>query len=684
MISSLSKHGVVLVGLIVLEVSIFAHFGPHFLSIENLFECIRLTVEVGLISLAMTPVIISGGIDLSVGSMMGLSAVAMGSLWQTHGLAIGSAALLALAIGVLGGLLNALLIAQLNVSPLIVTLASYSLFRGIAEGMTGAAVAYSNFPAGFLFLGQGYIFKVIPTQSLVLFIAILAYWLILHRSVIGRTIFAIGLSPSGARYAALPVTGRLVLIYVLSGLSASLAGVIYVAHLGQAKSDAGTGYELIAITAVVLGGTSILGGSGTIVGTVLGLAAISILEDGLRLSALPAELSGISTAILLLLTIAFKRLKLKSSSPIVESGSAPAERRASGSGIEGEQLRNSQLAVLCSTVIVGALIVAGTNWYLIEELRGVVAGRSEARLNKREKITIAMMPKAKGDPYFITCRKGAEEAAKELDANLIWDGPTTVDPAKQNEFVESWITRRVDAIAVAVGNAASVSTVLRKAREHGISVVTWDSDAAPDSRDYFVNQATPQAIGSTLADTAASLLEQKGELAIITGLLSAENQNLWIRYIKERVAAKYPNVKVSAVRPSDDDRDKAFAETQTLLKVYPRVRVIVAISTPAVPGAAEAVKQSGRHDVKVTGLTLPSLCRSYMQEGIVASDVLWDTRGLGYLTVSVAAAVARHQMPEHPLSFRAGRLGTVQVAGTDVILGQPLVLTRANIDQFDF
>jgi rhamnose transport system substrate-binding protein/rhamnose transport system permease protein len=684
MISSIGKHGVILAGLIAVEIAIFAYLGPNFLSVENLFECIRLTVEVGVISLAMTPVIISGGIDLSVGSMMGLSAVITGSLWRTCGLPIELAVLVALVGGVLGGLLNAVLIAQLNVSPLIVTLAGYSLFRGIAEGMTGGAISYSNFPASFLFLGQGYIFKIIPSQTLILFTAIIAYWLILHRSVIGRSLFAIGLSPSGARYAALPVNRRLVLIYALSGFSASLAGLIYVAHVGQAKSDVGTGYELIAITAVVLGGTSILGGSGTIGGTVLGLAAISILEDGLRLSALPAELSGITTAILLLLTIAFKRLNLEFTSPAIENGFVPAEPRASASGIEGEQLRNSQLAVLCSTVIIGALIVAGTNWYLIGELRGIVAGTSAARLNKQKRITVAMMPKAKGDSYFASCRKGAEERAKELDVDLIWDGPTAVDPAKQNEFVESWITRRVDAIAVAVGNAASISTVLRKAREHGISVVTWDSDASPDSRDYFINQATPQAIGSTLADTGALLLEQKGELAIITGLLSAENQNLWIRYIKEHLASKYPNVKVSVVRPSDDDRDKAFAETQTLLKVYPRVRVIVVISNPAVPGAAEAVKQSGRHNVKVIGLTLPSLCKSYMEEGIVASDVLWDTRGLGYLTVSVAAALARHEMPEHPASFRSGKLGTLQVTGTDVILGRPLVLTRANINQFDF
>ena len=139
-----------------------------------------------------------------------------------------------------------------------------------------------------------------------------------------------------------------------------------------------------------------------------------------------------------------------------------------------------------------------------------------------------MMPKAKGDPYFVSCRAGAEEAAKELGIELIWDGPTGLDPAKQNEVVESWITRGVDAIAVSVENQAGISTVLRKARERGIKVLTWDADAAPDARDYFINQATPEGIANTLTDEAARLMGSKGDFAIITGALSAANQNLWI------------------------------------------------------------------------------------------------------------------------------------------------------------
>jgi rhamnose transport system permease protein len=125
----------------------------------------------------------------------------------------------------------------------------------------------------------------------------------------------------------------------------------------------------------------------------------------------------------------------------------------------------------------------------------------------------------------------------------------------------------------------------------------------------------------------------KGEFAIITASLSAANQNEWIKFIKQRLAEKYPEMKLVAIQPSDGDRDKAFAETQNVLKVYPNVKLVMGIAAPAVPGVAEAVKQSGRTDVKVTGLSLPNMCKPYVKEGIIDSIVLWNTGDLGYLTV---------------------------------------------------
>lgn len=300
-------------------------------------------------------------------------------------------------------------------------------------------------------------------------------------------------------------------------------------------------------------------------------------------------------------------------------------------------------------------------------------------------LTVAMMPKNKGNPYFASCRLGAQEAAQALGVTLLWDGPTETDPAKQNDVVESWITRGVDVIAVSVENREAISTVLRKARGRGIKVLTWDADAEPDARDFFVNQATPEGIADVLVGHAARLLGgQGGAFAIITGSLTAANQNEWIRQIRKLLAEKYPNLTIADIRPSDDDRQRAFTETQTLLKVHPDVKVIMAIASPAVPGAAEAVKQAGRTDVRVTGLGLPNDAKPYLKQGLLDSVVLWNTQDLGYLTVQTAYALAKGTLKPGATTLAAGRLNAVKVAGDNVILGTPFTFTKENVDQFDF
>jgi rhamnose transport system permease protein len=681
----------VLLAVLALECVIFGLTGRNFLGAANAFEITRLAVEVGLLALALTPIIITGGIDLSVGSMMGLAAVVLGGLWRDAGAPIWVAAAITLALGALGGALNAAMITRLGFPPLIVTLGTYSLFRGLAEGLTRGIENYSGFPARFLFLGQGYLGGVVPTQLVPLVAAAGAYWWWLQRTAYGRTLYAIGYSPEGARYAGVPVRRRVAVAYVLSGLASSVAAVIYVAHLGQAKSDAGTGYELTAITAVVLGGASIFGGRGTVLGTLLGLFAIVVLQNGLRLSGQPAELTGILTGVLLVGTILLDR-RTRRARPVPRAG---AERHTHSTIQEANDVRNSQVAVLSAVILAGALIVAGSNWYLVRSLRTAVtappnvvtsAGASAPSPTgaPTARHVVAMMPKAKGDPYFISARLGADAEAKSLGVELLWDGPTELDPAKQNEVVEAWITRGVDAIAVSVENKAAISTVLRKARQRGIKVVTWDADAEPDARDFFVNQATPEGIGNTLTDEAARITGGKGELAIITASLTAANQNEWIKYIRQRLAAKYPELELVAIQPSDGDRDRAFAETQNVLKVHPNVKVVMAIAAPAVPGAAEAVKQSGRTDVKVTGLSLPNMCRPYIKAGIVESIVLWDTVKLGSLAVVTADAVASGRLKRGDTSFDAGPLGTFAVAGDQVLLGSPFVFNRTNIDRFNF
>lgn len=303
--------------LLVVEWLLFYHFGTTtnrrgvvvgFGTVARQFDILRHSCEIGLLALALTPVILTAGIDLSVGSLLGLSAIVFGKLTHDAGLPLWAAALATLAVGGLAGGLNAGLITKLRLPALIVTLGTYSLFRGLAEAITHGSVTYTDFPAKFLFLGQER-WAGLPTQAWLFLVVAVAVWLLVHRTTHGRAYRTIGFSPEGARYAGLPVERRVAQVYTLAGVIAALAGLIYTARLGQAKADAGTGYELYAITAVVLGGTSIFGGRGSVTGTLLGVAAIAVLKNGLatlpvvmRMNA-AEEIAGVMTGVLLLVAL---------------------------------------------------------------------------------------------------------------------------------------------------------------------------------------------------------------------------------------------------------------------------------------------------------------------------------------------------------------------------------------------
>jgi rhamnose transport system permease protein len=658
---------------LIAEVFLFSVIVPRFLVWANLIEVLRYSVELGLLSIALTPVLITGGIDLSVGSALGLTTVVVGAAWSEYHLSPAGLVLVGLLVGCLCGALNAFLVAWLRRPALIVTLGTYTLYRGIAEGITHGAASYTGYPDSFLFLGQGYFWKVVPVQLPIVIAVAVFYYVLLHRSMVGRGLYAIGLNTPGALHAGIPIRNYLLLIYTLSGIVSAIAGIILVAHLGLAKSDLGTGYELGAITAVVLGAVSVFGGRGTLFGALLGLVFLSVLQNGMHLLALPSELTGVITGVLLLCIVGFDRLRAILSH---------RTKRQEGVGGPSRIALRGRIALWGGAVVAIAILVA-----VLSMLHSRLIARADEPLSNGvnpHRLKIAVMPKAKGDPYFMSARSGAEEAARELQADLIWDGPTSLDAAQQNEQVENWIAMHVDAIVVAVANRGSISTVLRKARQLGIAVVTWDSDADPDARDYFLNQATPEGIANALTDEAERLLPRGGQIAIITGPLSAENQNEWIACIKRQLALRHSSLTLATVRPSDDDRDKAFTETQNVLKVLPDVKLVIAISAPAVPGSAEAVLQSGRHDVDVIGLSLPTICKPYIHGGSVQSIVLWKVPDLGYLTVYAGWLDAQHKIKDSETSLSAGRLGKLSVRGSEIVLGKPLIIDKENIDTLDF
>ncbi|HLF92998.1 MAG TPA: substrate-binding domain-containing protein, partial [Planctomycetota bacterium] len=194
----------------------------------------------------------------------------------------------------------------------------------------------------------------------------------------------------------------------------------------------------------------------------------------------------------------------------------------------------------------------------------------------------------------------------------------------------------------------------------------------------------PDGIAKTLVDHAARILGGKGEYAIITASLTAGNMIEWQREIEKYNAAKYPDLKRVALRPCDDKQKRAEEEANTILNAHPNCKLIMAICSPAVPGAAEAVEKSGRKDVKVIGLGLPNDNKVFVHKGITEKVVLWNTMDLGYLTVQAAAQLQKGTLRPGAKSVKGGRLGEIEIAGDSILLGRPFTFDKANIDKFDF
>jgi len=295
-----SQEGILL--LILLGVIIvLAQQNPNFWTVRNLLNQGRLMSEVGLVALPMTFIIITAGIDLSVGSILGLSAIVLGVLWKGAGLPLELAIFLALIIGSLAGLMNGLFIVKLDVPPLIMTLATLALYRGLAQGISQAR-SVTGYPEWFFIFGQGRILG-LPTQLWLFIIFTILSIIILRRTTLGRSLYAIGNNPVGARFSGLPVGRNLLIIYTYAGFMSALAGVVFVSRVTTTRSDMGAGLELDVIAAVVLGGTSIFGGKGTVIGTVIGLVLIQLLKNGLALSGVTSDATIIVIGVVLILAI---------------------------------------------------------------------------------------------------------------------------------------------------------------------------------------------------------------------------------------------------------------------------------------------------------------------------------------------------------------------------------------------
>ncbi|MBI3909369.1 MAG: substrate-binding domain-containing protein [Armatimonadetes bacterium] len=304
------------------------------------------------------------------------------------------------------------------------------------------------------------------------------------------------------------------------------------------------------------------------------------------------------------------------------------------------------------------------------------------------KIRIAMMPKKKGLEYFNVCLQGAQEAVRDLgDVELFYDGPTGDSSEDQSRMLGNWVINRYDAILIACNDSEQIAPAIKKARQAGIHVLTYDADANPQKsgREFFVNQATNEEIARALVDEMVQQVGPQAEVAIVTSRLTAPNQTAWIAAMERYRQERYPNLKMLEPRPSDEDQQKAFTEAQNIIKTRPECKGIFGLSSVAFPGVADAVRQQGRSgQIAVVGLSNPKTMRQYVADGIVKTGILWNVPDLGYLAVYAARAVVKGELRPGASSFTAGRLKSIRIQGSEIILGPPLLYHRDNIAQFDF
>ncbi|MEJ9111661.1 ABC transporter permease subunit [Bacillus paramobilis] len=303
----------VLIVLLLIEFILFSFISSDFLNISNLLFSTNDFLFIAIAAIPMTFVIVTGGIDVSVGSIMGLTSILIGVLWM-NGIPILFAVIIALIISCLAGALNGIIIKMTDVEPLVVTLGTMFLYGGIALIISGGAGAsgyegISGLPETFVQLANGS-FIGIPNLLWILIVLTVLCTLLFHRTVYGRHVKLTGANENAAKYTGIKTKKVVIIAYILSGLGGGLGGTFLTAYFGSARADMGSETILPIITAVVLGGTLITGGKGSIIGTVLASIFIGLMQYGLQMTGLTNEQSNVVIGILLILSVIMRHFKL--------------------------------------------------------------------------------------------------------------------------------------------------------------------------------------------------------------------------------------------------------------------------------------------------------------------------------------------------------------------------------------
>ncbi|MEK3888379.1 autoinducer 2 ABC transporter substrate-binding protein [Bacillus sp. FSL K6-3431] len=296
-------------------------------------------------------------------------------------------------------------------------------------------------------------------------------------------------------------------------------------------------------------------------------------------------------------------------------------------------------------------------------------------------------PKSIGPAYYSAAEKGAKQAGKDLEVDVIFNAPSTTDSSQQINMIQDMLTRQVKGIGIAPNDPTAVASIFDTAKSKNVNVVTWDSDAPTTSRDYYIGPATDGELGEQFIKMTAEKIGGKGKLAFMVASLAAQNQTDKVEAAKELLKAEYPDIEVVATVSSNDDQQKAFENAQNLISTYPDLNGIVGFAGAEAPAAAQAVERAveegkiKKGQITITGFAVPSLVEKYVKSGTIEQLVTWDPTKLGYATVYVLNALSNGEEIKDGMDIPT--VGKVKVQDKFILIGTEII-TKDNVEDFDF
>jgi rhamnose transport system substrate-binding protein len=346
------------------------------------------------------------------------------------------------------------------------------------------------------------------------------------------------------------------------------------------------------------------------------------------------------------------------------------------------KLRNRRITAIAAVTLVASLglTACGGN-------NSSSSGSSGSGGSGGGDISVTFLPKNLGNPYFDTSDAGGKKAVEEFGGKYDEVGPDSATPDAQVPFINTAAQQGVNALVLSADDPKAICDAIKTARDAGTKVVTFDSDTSPDCRDLFINQATAEGIAKVEVDMIAKEIGDAGQIAILSAAANATNQNAWIDLMKKDLAADHPKIQLVDVAYGNDDDQTSFDKTAALVQAHPQLKGIISPTTVGIAAAARYLSTSQyKGKVALTGLGTPNQMREYVKDGTVSQFALWNPEDLGYLAAYAAKALVDGTITgKEGDKFKAGKLGDYTVgADATVLLGDPFVFDKSNIDKFNF